>query len=112
MTVRAVVGLVGALAAGSGPETAQHWVEVIVTPSGRREVALPFGSLVPEPKAGSGPVKPVRSDTARLARPEGAQRPTCTVRVLPADPRVDPGMAVTAPQDVDPRMTVTSRCAE
>jgi hypothetical protein len=92
MTVGAVVGLLGALAAG--PETAPRWVEVLLTPWGRMERVLVFGSLVRAPRLAIAP------------------RPTCTVRALPADPHVDPGMVLDVPGDVDPGMTVPSRCAE
>ena len=108
MTVGAVVGLLGALAAG-GPQAA---VEVTWTPSGRREAAVVFGSLVPAPKAGSVRLELVPSHPLPAARLAVEPRPTCTVRVLPADPHVDPGMVLDVPQDVDPGMTLPSRCAE
>ena len=37
--------------------------------------------------------------------------PVCTVRVVAPDPSVDPGMAIAATREVDPRMTIPSRCA-
>lgn len=41
--------------------------------------------------------------------PEGV---TCTIRVLFADPEVDPGIVRSAPPDVDPKMVVPARCAD
>lgn len=38
--------------------------------------------------------------------------PICTMRVVPADPDVDRGIARPAPAEVDQRMVVNSRCAE
>jgi hypothetical protein len=109
MTVVAVVGLLGALAAG--PERAPRWVEVILAPSGRKE-ALLFRSLVPAPVAGWLGLRPLESYALPAARVAIEPRPTCTVRVLPAGPLVDPGMVLDVPQDVDPGMTLPSRCAE
>lgn len=58
-----------------------------------------LGALVPrEPPPASNPTAP-------------APPVHCTIRILEADPEVDPDMARSNGPDVDPRMVVKSRCA-
>ena len=54
----------------------------------------------------------VAGKPASVRRNDSANAPVCTMRVMPADPHVDPRMAVEMKHDVDSGMAVRSGCKE
>jgi len=47
----------------------------------------------------------------RATRPSANSKTVCTLRVLRADPTIDPGIVVTLKRQVDPEMVSPSPCA-
>lgn len=48
---------------------------------------------------------------ARVSEPSAKSGTVCTLRVLRADPNIDPGIVVTVKRQFDPEMVFPSRCA-
>jgi hypothetical protein len=75
-----------------------------------RGFEIPRLSWPPSPSP--APTVQVRARKMRAREPE-AVRPTatCTMRVVPADPEIDPKIGREAPREVDSGMITTGRCA-
>ena len=86
-------GLLGGLLFSSAASTtASHPTDARPTlQPAERQTTAPFDARATGPSANSGPV--------------------CTLKVLRADPTIDPGIVVTLKRQVDPEMVFTSPCA-
>jgi hypothetical protein len=73
------------------------------TPSSRPPEARP--ALPPADSETSAPFH------ARGSEPSPKSGVVCTLRVLRADPSLDPGIVVTMERQVDPEMVISSPCA-
>jgi hypothetical protein len=124
MLLSVIAGLMG-LAVDAGPLVASQSAAAaldarpsISQASGSFD--LPSLSWAPQGRSPFAPAFDRRSEAAvpPSAQPPSAPGPasqpntTCAVRILRADPRVDPGMAWPVPRQVDAEMVRKSPCAK
>jgi len=78
-------------------------------------VLVPLGTLLLSPPVHPAPASPPgRPDhgSLRVVEPLGTTSIVCHIRVLRADPQVDPGSTRPVERSIDREMVVRSTCAE
>ena len=115
MTVALVIALAGQLGMGSSGGVAGPTGVGASRPSSQlRGFDIPRLSWPParkiEGSGSSGLLAGLKVTASRHnTRP---LRPVCTIRLVPADPEIDPAIGIEPMRDVDSAMIVRSRCAE